>query len=360
MRAFLLALIATTAASADPIPGADDPAFRIPFERALQGDDPTALIELHAAAEAGNTAALLALPSVNEWLRTELPFAKRKRIARVNGTPLAEAVVAADPVAALWDGGEVRDADGLLGRVRGLMEAGETDKATFLFISWFNQTGARPSMPDWLFDLPLPKVVLAQTLLSRYRSFDPAIMADTEALIARRLKADDPTGFLAMAMLAGMHRPGSTPAAGLDRLAAIAEAAGLDPVAVGQRMTELAPSLLLSFAWGEPLDPAIALAGAALMMDDPGLVPLRALCTATCPDTLTACTAAFVAAFGPPQGRSGNRQPDIRLISEADFLKTPRGGTLLLMRFAGRDDPRLPRMKMIAACLADHLLSKSQ
>ena len=74
MRAVLLALFLatpglTSPGLAEPVPGTDDPAFRAPFDRALQGDDPTALLELHAAAEAGNVAALLALPAASDWLR---------------------------------------------------------------------------------------------------------------------------------------------------------------------------------------------------------------------------------------------------------------------------------------------------
>ena len=73
MRAILLALVLATPAWAGPPAGIDDPAFRAPFDRALQVDDPTALLELHAAAESGNTAALLALPAVGDWLRATLP-----------------------------------------------------------------------------------------------------------------------------------------------------------------------------------------------------------------------------------------------------------------------------------------------
>lgn len=37
---------------------------------------------------------------VSTWLRTTLPFADRKKLGRVAGTPVAEAFAAADPAAA--------------------------------------------------------------------------------------------------------------------------------------------------------------------------------------------------------------------------------------------------------------------
>lgn len=122
-----LALIATL--------GADDPAFRQPFERALQSDAPQALRDLHAAAKAGNTAALLALPTGSGWLRGTLPFADRKALSHVNGVPLAEAVTAADPTAALWNMGDRgTDPASQLQSSFGLYAAGEDDKATLQFL----------------------------------------------------------------------------------------------------------------------------------------------------------------------------------------------------------------------------------
>ena len=74
MRALVItACLLASAPSAQTLPGADDPAFRAPFERALQADDPTALAEIHAAAEAGNLAALRALPAVLVWADKSKP-----------------------------------------------------------------------------------------------------------------------------------------------------------------------------------------------------------------------------------------------------------------------------------------------
>ncbi len=357
MRIFLLALLLAAPAIADPISGADDPAFRAPFDRALQTDDPTALLDLHAAAEAGNTAALLALPAVNHWLRATLPFADRKRIARVNGTPLAEAVAAADQVAGLWAEGEFTSPpETTLDRSLGLFAAGETQKAIFLFQSWVNQTGGGGPLPDGLFDLPIPDWTLATLFRSRMTGFDPATMADTKILLARRLKADDPAAYFALNGLAGLDGSDQTVLIDEQELTAMIFAAGLTREAFDRRLAELLPALRLTRAWAEPVDAATALAGWTQIADDPGFEPLNALCQASCTATASACMAAYVAGFGPPQGYLAQSQPFISLIPEAEFLATPRGSRLLLGPAAVPvDDPRVTTVRQIDACLADTL-----
>ncbi len=359
MRAILLALVLATPANADPIPGADDPAFRAPFERALQGDDPTALTDLHAAAEAGNTAALLALPAVNDWLRATLPFADRKRIARVNGIPLNEAVIAADPVAALWRGGEFTSPpETTLDRSLGLFAAGETQKAIFLFQSWLNQTGGGGPLPDSLFDQPVPTWTLALLFGSRMTSFDPGEMADTKIRLALHLKANDPAAYFALHRLARLDGSDGTTLIDAQELAAMIFAAGLTRETFDGRLAELLPALLLIRSWGEPIDPATAIAGWAQIADDPGLEPLHALCQTTCPATANACMAAFVAGFGPPQGYYAPSQPFVSVIPEDAFLATARGAHLLLGPAPmPADDPRLPGIGQIDACLADALVA---
>jgi hypothetical protein len=357
MRIFLLALLLAAPAIADPISGADDPAFRAPFDRALQTDDPTALLDLHAAAEAGNTAALLALPAVNHWLRATLPFADRKRIARVNGTPLAEAVAAADQVAELWAEGEFTSPpETTLDRSLGLFAAGETQKAIFLFQSWVNQTGGGGPLPDGLFDLPIPDWTLATLFRSRMTGFDPTTMADTKILLARRLKADDPAAYFALNGLAGLDGSDQTVLIDEQELTAMIFAAGLTREAFDRRRAELLPALRLTRAWAEPVDAATALAGWTQIADDPGFEPLHALCQASCTATASACMAAYVAGFGPPQGYLAQSQPFISLIPEAEFLATPRGSRLLLGPAAVPvDDPRVTTVRQIDACLADTL-----
>ncbi|MDZ7906259.1 MAG: hypothetical protein U5N55_11175 [Cypionkella sp.] len=109
---------------AEAIQGSDDPNFRAPFERLLQGDDPTAVAEIYAAAENGNHAALLALPAVLTWMPPEGTLAERKRFRMVGGVPLWEAVAAASPVWAAWANGGDVEAGPIVPRMRNAYQGG--------------------------------------------------------------------------------------------------------------------------------------------------------------------------------------------------------------------------------------------
>jgi hypothetical protein len=361
MRAVVLALFFATPALADPIPGLDDPAFRAPFERALQGDDPTALLDLHAAAEAGNTAALLALPAVSDWLRATLPFSERKKLIRINGLPLTEALDAADPVAALWAMGDPgTDMDALLQRSFALYDAGEVDKATSLYMTWINQTGGYGPLPDGFFDHPAPPWATAQVLRGRLNDtvFAPPVEAD--ALLADRLRADDPAAWIALAGFSGLHRTDAAPP-DTARLAAIFASAGVPQDEAVRRMQAAVP--ILKVMRYEPVDPATAAAATAAFRTEPEFQPLQTLCATTCPASADQCEIAFVAGFNHPWGRAPTSQPLISLIPTRDFFATPRGRLILLRSLAGQlgDDPaaslRLAATRQINACLADAILA---
>jgi hypothetical protein len=357
----LLAVLLSTPTLAEPIQGLDDPAFRAPFERALQGDDPTALIDLHAAAEAGNIAALLALPTVNLWLRQTLPFAERKALGRVNGVPMAEAFAAADPAAALWAMGDPgTDADAMLSRAFALYAVGEADKATFLFMTWVNQTGGYDDLPAGFFDNPAPPWATANVIWGRLNDtvFAPAVEAD--AIVVDRLEAKDPAAWLALAGFAGLHRTDSAPP-DTARLAAIFKSAGIPQDEATRRMLEAVP--ILKAMRYEPVDPATAAAATALFRTEPEFQPLLTLCATICPKTAAQCTTAFVAGFGHPYGRVTLAQPLTSLISTEDFFASPRGRQLLLRSTLGKlgdnpaTSPALTATRDIDACLADAILT---
>lgn len=361
MRAILVALFLTSPALADPIPGSDDPAFRAPFDRALQGDDPTALIDLHAAAEAGNTAAVLALPAVSDWLRATLPFAERKKLGRINGTPIAEAYAAADPTAALWALGDPgTDMDALLSRAFALYDVGEADKATFLYMTWVNQTGGYGPLPPDFFDHTAPPWATGFVLLGRLNDtvFAPPVEAD--ALVVERLKANDPAAWLALAGFAGLHRADAAPP-DTARLAAIFKSAGIPQDEATRRMLEAVP--ILKVMRYEPVDPATATAATALFHAEPEFQPLLTLCATACPQTRDQCAAAFVAGFGHPYGRATLAQPLTSLIATEDFFATPRGRQILLRSTQGKlgdnptTSPALAAAREIDACIADAVLA---
>lgn len=361
MRAFLLALLLATPALAEPTPGLDDPAFQAPFQRALQTDDPTALTELHAAAEAGNTAALLALPAVSDWLRATLPFSERKKLARINGTPLAEAIAAADPTAALWAQGDPgTDMDALLTRAFALFDAGEPDKATSLFMTWVNQTGGYADLPSGFFDHPVPPWAMALVLRGRLQDTFFAPPSEADALVVERLRLDDPAVWLALAGFAGLDRPDATPADPA-RLAAIFKAAGIAQDEALRNMQASIP--VLRAMRYEPIDPETAKAATQAFGTEAGFQSLVSLCAAACPQTKDLCTTAFVAGFGHPYGRAPQAQPLTSLIPTEDFFATPRGRLVLLRSTLGRigDDPTtspaLAAVREVDACLADAVLA---
>jgi hypothetical protein len=363
MRALLLTVILVTPCLADPIPGLDDPAFQAPFQRALETDDPTALIDLHAAAEAGNTAALLALPAVSDWLRPALPFSERRKLGRINGTPVAEAYAAADPTAALWALGDFSiDMDALLQRAFALYDAGEPDKATLLFMTWLNQTGGYGPLPSGFFDHPTPAWAGAILLWGRLNDTTFAPPAETDALVVGRLRADDPAAWIALAGYSGLHRPDASPP-DTARLTAILQAAGIAQDKAVQKMRDAAPALRAGYRHEPILDPATAAAATASFRNDPTFQPLLTLCATACPDTADQCTTAFVAAFGHPVGRATRAQPLTSLISTEDFFATPRGRQILLRATKSAlgdtpaTSPALKAARDIDACLADTILA---
>lgn len=358
MRAFLVAVFLAAPAWAEPVAGLDDPAFRAPFDRALQGDDPAAMADLHAAAEAGNTAALLALPSVLIWMPPTGTLAERNRFRRVGGVPLPEAVAAAHPAAALWAGGEPgQDMAALLGRAIGLYAAGEVDRATVLFLRWLGMTGGFGDLPPGFFDLPVPPQVMAQVLRGRLDRADRSPPEAADALLVDRLRADDPAAWIALAGFAGLHAPGAAPP-DTARLARIFRVAEVPQDVAARRMLAAAPVLRAVMA--DPfLDPATAAEVTAIFRDDPTFGPVRALCAATCPATAEACATAYVAGFGHPVGRTTAAQPLAALMPSDAFHATPRGRLLSLQSlqgFVGEAPERSVHVKAARAidgCLAD-------
>lgn len=358
MRAFLVAVFLAAPAWAEPVAGLADPAFRLPFERALQGDDPAALADLHAAAEAGNMAARMALPTVLIWMPPTGTLAERNRYRRLGGVPLAEAVAAAHPVAALWAGGEAgQDMAALLSRALGLYAVGEDERATALFLNWLGPTGGHGDLPPGFFDQPVPPHIMAQVLRGRLANPDRSPAEATDALLADRVRADDPAAWIALAGFAGLHATG-TPPPDTARLARIFRIAGVPQDVAARRMLDAAP-VLRAIGFDLLLDPAMAAKVTATFRDDPSFQPVRSLCAAICPATADACATAHVAGFGHPAGRTPGAQPFAALMPPEDFHATPRGRLVTLQWLGGLvgDAPErsafVNAARAIDTCLAD-------
>ncbi|MGL5008762.1 MAG: hypothetical protein ACRC6I_02680, partial [Paracoccaceae bacterium] len=233
--AAFLVLFCAAPLAAETIPGADDPAFRAPFERALQGDDPTARDDIRAAAEAGNLAALRAMPTVMNWFPPAGKLAERNRYRMINGQPLDPAVAAASPVAADWIGARAADYVNYPDRFTRLYTAGEVGKAADLYAAWVNHTNPAGPLPPGLADLPLPAYVFSLQISERLiYSDDPA----DDALIVQLLRDDRLEGWMAMANLAGLSSNEGPRLSKAPRIAAILAAAGVDQPSAMTRMQE--------------------------------------------------------------------------------------------------------------------------
>ena len=365
MRAFLLALLLATPTLADPIPGIDDPTFRAPFERALQNDDPSALLALHKAASTGNIAALMALPAALMWLGKDMPSSVRRQLYFINGVVLDEALAKADPVAAAW-GTRVpgSDMNALLQRAFTLYAAGEANKGTALFLIWQNQTQAYAPLPPGFFDQPVPDWAMSLHLRDRLAYVGGDYPAQAEALIAERLKANDPAAWMALARFTGLHLPpdfrGKVDQTRIDRIVSIA---GYSPAEGAARMADVIPVLRALKGAVPMLDAETALMAVASLEEEPEFSPLETFCEVRCPATARACAAAYLAAFGHPQGQFTDAQPFVSLISPRAFFSSPRGQKVLLQSTervsgAGRaDSPVQISIRQIDACFADAILA---
>lgn len=368
MRAFLLTLLCAAPALAEQVAGIDDPAFRQPFESALQSNDPLAVIDLHKAASAGNTAALLALPAALDWFAKDVPSSIRRQLQYINGDLLFEATTGADPVAAAWGmtGYALNsDMDALLDRAVTLYAAGEAEKGTAVFLTWQRETQAYTPLPPGFFDQPVPDWAVALHLQDRLTYVGGDYPAAAEALLAERLKLDDRAGWMGLALYSGLHLPPENRAkVDQQRIDRILSAAGYSPADGLARMEEVIPVLQALQQPRPTLSAEIALAATEHLADEPAFGPLKAFCTARCPETETTCAAAYVAAFGHPQQNIAlDAQPFVALISQDAFFASPRGQKVLLQstqRLSGTnraDSPVQLAMRQIDSCLADAILN---
>lgn len=367
MRAILLTLLIAMPAMAETIvPGSGSPAFRHSFETALVSDDPLALIDLHKAASAGNTAALLALPAALAWFGKDVPTAMQRQLFSLNGASRFDALAKADPVAAAWGmmGGVGRsDMDALLARAYTLYAAGESEKGTALFLTWQRQTAAYAPLPQDFFDQPVPDWAVALHLKDRLTYIGGDYPAAAEAFLVERLALDDRAGWMGLALYAGLHLPPENRGkSDQQRIERIISAAGYSYDDGMARMAEVVPVLQVIQRTRPMADAKTALAATAILAGEAEFAPLETFCKVRCPDTATACAAAYVAAFGHPQGIALDAQPFVSLLSPDAFYSSPRGQQVLLQstqHLSGTDRSDSPvqrALRQIDTCMADAIL----
>lgn len=347
---------ANDAALGESVPGADDPAFRVPFERALQGDDPTALQEIYAAAEAGNEAALRALPTVLNWLPPQGSFAEKKRYRSINGVPLDQAVAAVSPVAAAWNSGKGIEARPFDKRIESLANAGEIGKASTLYEAWSGQERFNvPVSPDAT-RIPLPVFALASQLAFRLAYTNEA--AD-ELFTVDLLRKDRFEAWLALGQLTQVGTTNPTRVPFLTKAATLLTRAGVDPSTSRTKMTEALALRNWYYASSDQKDPAQAEAVVTLLRGRPEFNRIEAFCGAACPETAQNCELAWLSVFSPDEGVSESLVPEVALISNNDFFATPRGASLIfpanldMFARAGSLDRILAPAEKLDRCLAD-------
>lgn len=311
------------ASFAQTIAGADDPAFRLPFERLLQGDDPTALQEIHTAAENGNHAALRALPAVLNWVPPKGTLAERKRFRNILGVPLEKAVSAVSPMAAAWQSGKDIEGGPIDARVKQLARLGETLKAQHLSSIWLH-AGYWDEIP---LDGPAPPslFLFSFLLLDRLqRGDDPA----NGLFLAQLLAKDKAEGWLTLARVLTSSDSKPMPKDFMT-LEQIVNTSGVDVDVAGKKLTELNALQFWYHDWvgNRALD--TALTAASILRGRPEFSPVEAFCKATCFSSAQACEAAWLFMSAPYEVPSDNRVPEVSLVPTKVFFATPRGADLI-------------------------------
>jgi hypothetical protein len=300
-----------------PLDGADDPAFRMAFDRLLQRDDPAALHRLHDLAAAGNTAALIALPLAERWLP---PQPDRQALRRIGDAWVRDLGHTALKPAALWADGDISpDMRDQMNRALWLYDLGETRKADALLNGWFNHMPMAAPLPEGLLDLDAAPILTARILLEHLTRGDRKALAPLQSL----LDQDRIEGWMVLAELTD-HAPVTSgpPIHANLRLGAN----------IATRLPDGRRALRL--LWNEepkpPLPPETLSMATRDLLPRTEFAPVRAFCAAACAGTAPACEQAFLMLLGAPHHSVTQSTPLHALMPEAAFFSTPRGAQILL------------------------------
>jgi hypothetical protein len=335
---------------AEVIKGSDDPTFRAPFERLLKGDDPAAVAEIHAAAENGNHAALLALPAVLTWMPPQGTLAERKRFRSVSGVPMWDAIAAVSPVGAAWANGGDSEAGPIGPRIDMLIKAGEPLKAQALYGIWLHE-GLWSEIP--LDREIVPSLVMFSFLLTDrlQRGHDPA----DSLFLAGLLAADRAEGWGTFVMLFMAEKTNPMPPDFLN-LDQIIIAANVDQNTAATKIRDSAEIRQWYHEWAGQKSPDFAAKAASVFRGRPEFSPIEAFCKATCAASAQSCEAAWLFLNAPYEVVSDNGVPEAVLVSTEDFFATPRGGDYIFpiirnYKKNGVLDMHLSKAESIDSCL---------
>lgn len=344
-RLSILALCISTllpsATYADMLPGTDDPAYIAAIAMALTTDDPRALRDLHALATAGNSAALVALPTVERWIPRAGSLAERAEFRKINGVPVIDLANQASPVARLWLQGAVSDNMAVqLERATALYALGETSKAEALLRVWLNQTGGFGALPAGFADLTASAWLKAAILEARLNPFignpTPDVAGDMTILTAW-LAADRIEGWMVLARATGQanrFKLSAEATAHGDALLALGLAATPPDLARQANARMTAATLVWNAPWlhapNAPVTSADVQTIWVNLSPHPAFAPVALFCDAACPDDPAACERAYIQAFGYQNGNSGWYEPQSEIISAANFYASPRAAHILV------------------------------
>jgi hypothetical protein len=325
MQAVCLTLsLVATSAPAQFLDGADDPAFQSAMGLALNSDDASAVAALRDLAEAGNVAALVALPFALQWIPPQGNLAEKNAQRKVGGTPAHEAAAEAHGATALWNTGRVDVGTDLVSRAVGLVALGEPEKAAWLLSSWVNQTGGSGDLPETLFSPETPAWIGALALTFRI-GLGPASVED-QALLAALLDNNNPAAWMALIFLTDrLGRDAPSLGDPLRRAGIVAETASVRQ-AVAQALIAVSPP-----SWREMpvLAEAAALARETLI-GRAEFGPVAGLCRAHCRDSAPMCEAAVLAYPGLPFGHFEAAQPFVSILAPDHFYASDRGIVALI------------------------------
>lgn len=335
MRALLLALLLTAPALADPIPGADNPAFRAAMTTLLAKDDPAAVATLRELAEAGNSAALVALPLALQWVPPQGNLKEKNAQRRVGGINVQDAAIKVHEASALWNGGQFDDARLLPDRAAGLLVLGEREKSATLLYSWLNQTGGSGELPPDILSDDLPAMLGAFALADRLRH--AMYFGGNPGEEAARLLSHMRENRLA-AWVAYVHLLEGAPEI-FDTVGSPLADTGLSAADTEARIEDARAvrTVWRAFVIGEePTPAATAIRAREVLQGRAELLPLSQLCQAHCPDSITSCEAAALAYPGLIHPAFTILQPFADVVDPVEFAASDRGVFTLIRP---RQDP---------------------
>lgn len=326
-RAFLalpLTLALSGPATAEMLPGADDPAFQSALTTLLSADDPAAVATLRDLAEAGNVAALVTLPFALEWVPPTGNLKEKNAMRMVGGVKVQEAAAEAHGATALWNRGQMDGPASLVDRASSLLTFGEPEKAIYLLSMWLNQTGGKNDPDDLLLSADTPAMLAAIAL--SYRLIDATLVTqmpkDEAARLLALMKDDELAGWVAYVDLMDggpeiLQAIGTLPAdTGLSASETDARIAAADAVRAVS---------LMRFRGETPVTAATAELARDTLQGRTELLPTTRLCQANCPDSIASCEAAVLTYPGELFGSFEATQPFASVLDPRTFAASDRG-----------------------------------